>query len=154
MKSISMAQLLPFIEEAFEKNTTFKIPITGTSMNPYLVQGRDYVFIKKAELPLDTGDIPLYRRDDGTFVLHRVIGKDENGYIMCGDNQFLKEKNITDNHIIGVVCAFCCDGKTFDVTDAEYVKYKNKYTANVNRRYPTRRLRYKLHKVYKSIKRK
>ena len=79
-KNISMSDLLPFIEEAFGRNTTFKIPITGTSMNPYLVQGRDFVFIEKPVFPLEIGDIPLYRRDDGTFVLHRVVGKNENGY--------------------------------------------------------------------------
>lgn len=146
-KNISMSDLLPFIEEAFGRNTTFKIPITGTSMNPYLVQGRDFVFIEKPVFPLEIGDIPLYRRDDGTFVLHRVVGKNENGYIMCGDNQFLLEKNITDKHIIGVVCAICRDGKTFDVTDPDYIKYKNKYVENVKKRYPLRRLRYKLYRL-------
>lgn len=142
-----MAELLPFIEEAFNRNATFKIPITGTSMNPFLVQGRDFVFLKKPNLPLEIGDIPLYRRDDGVFVLHRIVGKDENGYIMCGDNQFLLEKNITDSHIIGVVCTVCRDGKTFDVTEPDYVKYKNKCVNNVGRRYPLRRLRYKLYRL-------
>lgn len=147
MKQISLAELLPFVEEAFSRNTTFKIPITGTSMNPYFVQGRDYVFIKKPDSPLEIGDIPLYRRDDGAFVLHRIVDKDENGYVMCGDNQFILEKGITDNHIIGVVCTICRDGKTFDVTDPDYVKYKNKYVDNVKKRYPIRRLRYKLYRL-------
>ena len=66
---------------------------------------------------------------------------------MCGDNQFLLEKNITDKHIIGVVCAICRDGKTFDVTDPDYIKYKNKYVENVKKRYPLRRLRYKLYRL-------
>lgn len=147
MKNIKMAELLPFIEEAFNRNTTFKIPVTGTSMNPFLVQGRDFVLLRKTDLPLEIGDIPLYRRDDGTFVLHRIVGKDENGYIMCGDNQFLLEKNITDRHIVGVVCTVCRDGKTFDVTDPDFVKYKNKYVNNVKKRYPVRRLKYKLYRL-------
>lgn len=147
MKQISMADLLPFIEDAFEKNTTFKIPITGTSMNPFLVEGRDYVLIKKPEFPLEIGDIPLYRRDSGTFVLHRVVDKKDGGYIMCGDNQFLLEKGITDEHIIGVVCSICQDGKLFDVDDGEYLKYKSKYIKNVKTRYPIRRLRYRLYRL-------
>ncbi len=147
MKQISMVTLLPFIEEAFQKNTTFKIPITGTSMNPLLVEGRDYVLIKKVEGPLEIGDIPLYRRDTGTFVLHRVVDKKDDGYIMCGDNQFLLEKGITDKHVIGVVCSIFRDGKLFDVDDGEYVKYKNKYIKNVNTRYPIRRLRYRLYRL-------
>lgn len=146
-KNISMAELLPFIEEAFNKNTTFKIPITGTSMNPFLLEGRDYVFIKKPTFPLETGDVPLYRRDDGTFVLHRIVGKDEKGYIMCGDNQFLLEKGICDRHIIGVMCTVCRDGKTFGTDDEDYIKLKNKYVNNVKTRYPLRRIRYKLYRL-------
>ena len=66
---------------------------------------------------------------------------------MCGDNQFLLEKGITDKHIIGVVSSICRDGKLFDVDDSEYIKYKNKYVKNVKKRYPIRRLRYKLYRL-------
>lgn len=147
MKSVSMAELLPFIEEAFNRNAVFKIPITGTSMNPLLVQGRDFVFLEKPKLPLEIGDIPLYRRDNGLFVLHRVVGKDENGYILCGDNQFILERGITDEHIIGVVSEIVRDGKTFSVTDDDYIEYKNKYVKNVGTRYPIRRFKYKLYRL-------
>ena len=142
-----MADLLPFIEEAFSKDMTFKIPITGTSMNPFLVEGRDYVLIEKSSLPLEIGDVPLYRRDNGTFVLHRVVDKTEKGYVMCGDNQFILEKGIEDRHIIGVMCTVCRDGKTFSVDDEEYIKLKNKYVSNVKTRYPVRRLKYKLYRM-------
>ena len=142
-----MAELLPFIEEAFSKDMTFKIPITGTSMNPFLVEGRDYVLIKKPCLPLEIGDVPLYRRNNGAFVLHRVVDKTENGYVMCGDNQFILEKGISDRHIIGVMCTVCRDGKMFDVDDEEYIKIKEKYVRNVKTRYPVRRLKYKLYRL-------
>ena len=147
MKQVSMADLLPFIEEAFSKDMTFKIPITGTSMNPFLVEGRDYVLIEKPSLPLEIGDVPLYRRDNGTFVLHRVVDKTEKGYVMCGDNQFILEKGIEDKHIIGVMCTVCRDGKTFNVDDEEYIKLRNKYVSNVKTRYPVRRLKYKLYRM-------
>lgn len=142
-----MADLLPFIEEAFSKDMTFKIPITGTSMNPFLVEGRDYVLIEKPSLPLEIGDVPLYRRDNGTFVLHRVVDKTEKGYVMCGDNQFILEKGIEDKHIIGVMCTVYRDGKTFNVDDEEYIKLRNKYVSNVKTRYPVRRLKYKLYRM-------
>ena len=142
-----MADLLPFIEEAFSKDMTFKIPITGTSMNPFLVEGRDYVLIEKPSLPLEIGDVPLYRRDNGTFVLHRVVDKTAKVYAMCGDNQFILEKGIEDKHIIGVMCTVCRDGKTFNVDDEEYIKLRNKYVSNVKTRYPVRRLKYKLYRM-------
>ena len=142
MNKVKLETLLPFIEEAFERNQKFKIPITGTSMNPLLYQGRDFVFIEKPGRPLEIGDIPLYRRDDGAFVLHRIVGKDVKGYILSGDNQFLLEYGITDEHIIGVVTSMCIDGRDVDVNDPEYIKHKEKYVKNVKRRYPIRRFRH------------
>ena len=147
MPKLNMESLLPFIEEAFNRGLDFQIPITGTSMNPFLVEGRDYVLIEKPSLPLEIGDVPLYRRDNGAFVLHRVVDKTENGYVMCGDNQFILEKGIEDKHIIGVMCTVCRDGKTFSVDDEEYIKLKNKYVSNVKTRYPVRRLKYKLYRM-------
>ncbi len=153
MPKLNMETLLPFIEEAFNRGVDFQIPITGTSMNPLLYQNRDFVKIVKPVLPLKLGDIPLYRRNDGAFVLHRVVGIKENGeYIMCGDNQFLLEYGITDKNIIGIAKTLIIDGKEIDVeTDAEYFRHKEKYLKNIKSRYPARRLRYKLHFVKKRI---
>ena len=142
MNKVKMEELLPFIEEAFERNQKFKIPITGTSMNPLLYQGRDFVFIEKPTFPLEVGDIPLYRRDDGAFVLHRVVATDVKGYTLSGDNQFLLEQGITDKHVIGVVTSMGIDGRVVDVTDPDYIKHKEKYVKNVKRRYPIRRFRH------------
>lgn len=149
MPKVNMETLLPFIQEAFNRGVDFQIPITGTSMNPLLYQNRDFVKIVKPDLPLKTGDIPLYRRNDGAFVLHRVVGIKENGeYIMCGDNQFILEYGITDRNIIGVAKALIIDGKEIDVdSDAEYLKHKEKFLKNIRTRYPLRRLRYRLYKI-------
>ena len=146
MPKVNMENLLPFIEEAFSRGLDFQIPITGTSMNPLLYQNRDFVKISKPVLPLKKGDIPLYRRVDGAFVLHRVVDIKDNGeYVMCGDNQFILEHGITDANIIGIAKILIIDGKEIDVeTDAEYLKHKDKFLKNINNRYPGRRLRYRL----------
>ena len=124
MPKLNMESLLPFIEEAFNRGVDFQIPITGTSMNPLLYQNRDFVKIIKPVLPLKLGDIPLYRRDDGAFVLHRVVGINaDGGYIMCGDNQFFLEKGITDKHILAKMKALIRDGQIIDDTNPKYQKY-------------------------------
>ena len=148
MEKIRLEQLLPFMDEAFAAGKTFKIPITGTSMLPLLVQGRDYAVLKRAAGHLKIGDVPLYRRADGAFVLHRIVGFDGDNYIMCGDNQFALEYGIGDGNIVGVVCEFIIDGKTVDTeADAEYIKYKNKCIANIKTRYPLRRLKAAVRKI-------
>lgn len=151
MQKLNMESLLPFIEEAFDRGVDFQIPITGTSMNPLLYQNRDFVKIVKPQLPLKLGDIPLYRRNDGAFVLHRVVAiKDDGEYVMCGDNQFLLEFGITDENIIGVVKTLIIDGKEIDAdTDSEYLKHKNKFVKNIKTRYLKKRLKNKLDSLKK-----
>lgn len=121
-KTISLEEIYPIIKEQLESDGTVQIPITGTSMIPLLVWGRDSVELVKCEKS-QIGDIIFYRRDDGHFVLHRIIGKDENGYILCGDNQWVKEFGIEDRHIIGVVSAITRNGKKFAVENKSYKLY-------------------------------
>lgn len=151
-EKVSMQDLIPFMEEAFENGQSFKIPIKGTSMLPLLVEGRDYVILEKPCGNLSVGDLPLYKRNDGTFVLHRIVGKKEDGsYVLCGDNQFLKEYGITDENVIGVVTSIIRDGKTFSVEDEKYKKYVHRSLKFLNVRYPYKRFRFLLSKIKAKI---
>ena len=143
---VTMKELLPFIEEALNNDKTFTIPITGTSMRPLLIAGRDTVTLKKCDTLLKKGDLPLFRRKDGAFVLHRVVKVEADGtYTMCGDNQFLKEKGIKHSQIIGVVTEITCNGKTFSVENKKYQSYVKLGIFILNIRYPYKRLRYGMH---------
>jgi len=88
----------------------------GTSMMPLLRQRRDLLIIApKPEGRLKMWDVPLYRRDNGQYVMHRVLWVRKNDYIMCGDNQYYLEKGIQDRHIIGVLETVNRDGKELHV---------------------------------------
>ncbi len=126
-KKISLDEIYPVIKEKIENGGTVQLPITGTSMLPLLVWGRDTVELTKCENP-QKYDIIFYRRDDGHFVLHRIVGKNENGFILCGDNQVKKEYGITENHIIAVVKSITRKGKTFSVDKTLYKIYVNLWT--------------------------
>ena len=56
-------------------------------------------------------------------MLHRKVGEDENGYVMCGDNQWVREHGITDKNIIGEVAFITRKGKTFSVSSRRYRLY-------------------------------
>lgn len=79
--------------------------ISGGSMTPFLIGGRDTVFLSRAEGPLVPGDIALYRRDDGGYVLHRVYRVTAAGYTMLGDAQQVSEPGIRPEQIIARVSA-------------------------------------------------
>lgn len=86
----------------------------GDSMYP-LIQPRDLLVIQKPEKPLKRYDIPLYKRDNGQYVLHRILRVRKNDYVICGDNRSGAEYGITDRHIIGVLTAIIRNGQTIPV---------------------------------------
>ena len=126
-KKISLDEIYPIIKEKIANDGTVQLPITGTSMLPLLVWGRDSVELIKCDNP-QKYDIIFYRRDNGQFVLHRIVDKEKNGYVLCGDNQWNKEYNIQDHHIIGVVKSITRNGKIFSVDKTVYKIYVKIWT--------------------------
>jgi hypothetical protein len=91
-------------------------------MLPMLRQGRDTVTLNPVVRELKKYDIPLYRRDNGAFVLHRIVEVGDT--LTCiGDNQYDLERGIRRDQVIGVVAAFSRDGKPVAVTDFRYQIY-------------------------------
>lgn len=123
-KTVRLSELLPVIEETLAAGGTVKLPITGTSMLPLLVAGRDTVTLSPVTGDLQKFDIPFYRRRDGAFVLHRIVAcTADNTYTLCGDNQWVLEEGIRAEQIIGVVSEITRNGKTFSVNSKKYKRY-------------------------------
>lgn len=95
----------------------------GYSMLPLLRQGWDCVFLVKPQGHLKKNDIAFYLRDDGHYVLHRVMKYENGKYTMCGDNQTYLEKDIEDRHIIGVVSKFKRQDKLVTPESKPYKMY-------------------------------
>lgn len=95
----------------------------GDSMNPLIRQGRDVLIIQKSDGRLKKYDVPLYQRDSGQYVMHRILKVRENDYVICGDNRYHKETGITDRHIIGVLTGIIRNGREISVTDRRYRLY-------------------------------
>ncbi len=97
----------------------------GTSMLPMIRGGQDIVVI----FPVENGsalakyDVVFYKREDGTFVLHRIVSKKEDHFLCCGDNQVWLEK-VDPSWIFGVLVGYYKDGVYIDVkTNKQYLKY-------------------------------
>ena len=91
------------IRAVLESGGEFRIYPKGTSMLPLIRAGIDSVVLEKPAGRLKCGDIAFYLRDNGAYVLHRIVKVDDKGYTLCGDNQFVLETGISDKNIIGVV---------------------------------------------------
>lgn len=92
-------------------------------MMPLIRQNRDLVIIEEVNGRLKKYDVPLYKRDSGQYVLHRILKVRKDDYVICGDNRWRKEYGITDRHIIGVLTGIVRDGKTFLVNNKKYRLY-------------------------------
>ena len=110
-------------EEEIEKSGKIIYTNVGDSMMPFIRQGRDVLVISRAEGKLKRYDVPLYKRDSGQYVLHRILKVRENDYVICGDNRWNREYGITDRHIIGVLTGIIRDGREIPVTDRKYRIY-------------------------------
>ena len=67
--------------------TSVAVPVAGGSMVPFLHNG-DTVYLDLPDSPVKRGDIVLYPRSYGRYILHRVYRVRRDGsYIMVGDAQ-------------------------------------------------------------------
>ncbi len=95
----------------------------GDSMLPLIRQGRDILVIAPVNGRLKKYDVPLYRRDSGQYVLHRVIKVRDHDYVTCGDNRWRTESGITDRHVLGVLVSLIRNGREISLTDPVYRLY-------------------------------
>lgn len=124
-KQISLNQAFLLIEEKLQNGGEVTFKPRGISMLPLLRQGKDSVTISPVTNALKKKDTIFYRRPNGQFVLHRIVGKNDDGYILCGDNQDVKEYGVKPEYIIGVLTAVKRGTRTIDCNSFLYSFYKN-----------------------------
>ncbi len=110
-------------EEIINRDGRLIYSSVGDSMLPMIKQGRDLLVIEKPAGRLERYDIPLYKRDNGRYVLHRILKVRDKDYVICGDNRYRPEYGITDRHIIGVLTAVITDGVEKPLTGMRYGLY-------------------------------
>lgn len=98
-------------------------PNRGVSMRPLIREGKDLMIIEKPRGRLKRYDGALYKRKDGSYILHRVLKVRENDYVICGDNCVKKEYGITDEMILGVLTGVIRNGRELSATDKRYRLY-------------------------------
>ena len=79
MNKVQLADYYPLMKETLDQGGTFSLTITGTSMFPFIVGNRDKVTLSPITGELKKNDLPLYRRSNGAFVLHRIVKVNKDG---------------------------------------------------------------------------
>lgn len=123
-KQVSLSQMYDVMQEMLKSGGSVNFNPRGTSMLPTIMNDGDRVVIVKPKGYLKKYDLPLYRRQDGSFVLHRIVRKPQNGvYTMCGDNQWVLERGVKHDSIIGVVTQIRRKGRTISTDNILYRMY-------------------------------
>jgi len=121
-KSMYLEDLMPIIRESLANGNCVTFSPKGTSMLPLLRQERDRVVLSPLPERLKKYDVPLYRRDDGQYVLHRVVKVGET-YTCMGDNQFYPETGLRHSQMIALMTAFTRSGRRITVDSFAYRLY-------------------------------
>lgn len=124
----------------------------GKSMMPLLRQGRDLMVIeKKGPERCRKYDAVLFKRDNGQYVLHRILEVREKDYLIVGDNCDQKEY-VDDSHILGILKEVVRDGKTISVEDTGYQRYVRLWCGCFPLRAGLLRIRHTAGKALRKIK--
>ena len=115
----NLSDLEPILKRTLSEGGTFRFYPRGTSMLPTIKEGRDQVLLTSVPEKLKKYQIILYKRKDGTFVLHRIVKLKGDTYVMCGDNQYILEAGIRRDQMLGLVCGIVQDGETIDPESKE-----------------------------------
>lgn len=118
----SMQDLVPLMTELLQAGQTVRFTPKGYSMLPMLREGRDSVLLSPVPEKLKKYDLALYRRDNGAYVLHRIVGVGEN-YTCLGDNQFILEPNLRRDQFVALVTGFRRNGCDYSVNHSGYRMY-------------------------------
>ena len=94
-----------------ENITALPLVISGNSMSPFLVHGRDTVYLSRLDRPAKRGDVLLYKRESGAYILHRVYKVEKDSYTMVGDAQTQLEQGIRQDQIIAIMTSALHKGK-------------------------------------------
>lgn len=92
-------------------------------MKPLIIPQRDSVILEKTSQPLKKYDVALYRRKNGQFVLHRIVDIKKDGYVMCGDNQYIREYPVEHEAVIAVMKTVIRNNKKIQTSSFSYKLY-------------------------------
>ena len=110
-KIVDISTYLPVLVDLMEQGHTVSLTITGNSMSPFLVHGRDRICFRKPAGPLKRGDMAFFRRRNGAYVMHRVCRVDPAGnYYLVGGGQQDIEGPVAPEQVLGVVTRVCRKG--------------------------------------------
>lgn len=107
------------LEKTLKKDILVLSLANGTSMYPFIKDHTKIVLSSSKDINiLDT----ILYKDDNRYVLHRVIGINDNSYIVLGDN-CLKSEIIDKDNVLAVLAGYYKGNQYIEINDSINRKY-------------------------------
>lgn len=127
-----------------EGHTHVPVTVAGTSMTPFFDPG-DTVYLDLLQMPAQVGDVLLFARFGGKYVLHRVVRVFPDGSLeLLGDAQICSERVLPDQ-VRAIVTAVRRGEKLLDERSLRWRFFRGPW------RY-VRRLRPYLNRIYSLLR--
>lgn len=115
MRTVDTESYLDMVKGLVQEGKEVSVRISGGSMSPFLAGQRDTILISPITRPLKRGDMALFQRISGQYVMHRIRyvrkEKGQEQYYFIGDAQIQTEGPIERDQICGVITAVQRKGK-------------------------------------------
>lgn len=142
-------------ENELERSGKITITIKGVSMRPLFRADQDAIIVKKCSADtLKNLDIVLFKRQGANgeqYVLHRIVGKMQNGnFIIAGDN-CVDADIVRPQDILGVVVSAQRGNDPIRLDGLHYIMYEKLWCAPYKFRFAVLRYRQRAAGIAKKI---
>lgn len=146
---IELKEYIPVLIEILESDRDVNLPVSGSSMSPFLVSGRDTVIISKPKESFKCGNIVLFRRNNGQYIMHRIHHIDKNGGLyLIGDGERKVEGPICEEQVLGIIHKVIRKNRLIESKDLSWLFFERIWIRII----PFRPIAHSIYKIVKRIR--
>ncbi|NCC98980.1 MAG: hypothetical protein EOL95_04645 [Bacteroidia bacterium] len=122
-RQISNEKLISCVKQAISGGKCARINVKGVSMTPFLIDGRDEVFLDAVNPNNLCVGMILLVETNNTYILHRVVSLSDNHVMLRGDGNISQYENVCFEQIIARVSAVIRNGKRINYKSYHWQLY-------------------------------
>ena len=111
MRRVDTDAYVSMLRDLVNEGKECRLLISGSSMAPFLVHERDSIIFSKPDRELRRGDMVFYQRDNGQYVMHRILHVKPEGLYIIGDAQTEVEGPVRPEQVFALVTKVNRKGK-------------------------------------------
>ena len=144
-KTVDTKEYVSILRDIVREGKEAGLKVAGSSMSPFLVDKRDYIYFKTPNAPLKKGDMVFYQRDNGQFVMHRIRKVTSKGLYIIGDAHDVIEGPVRPDQVFAIVFKVKRKGKIIGPGDFWWEFFRHVWINII----PFRKLALKIYSVFK-----